>query len=84
MRSRIARVTMRVSVVVAGLPALLLVGMASAGATPATQAVAPDDPFESIFTPVGMTAIVLGVIGMVAGVFRRKKIEVQPENQRKT
>ncbi|WP_093413938.1 hypothetical protein [Saccharopolyspora flava] len=31
--------------------------------------------------PVGLSAVVLGVAGMVVGVFRKKKI--QPENQRK-
>ncbi|MFD0491225.1 hypothetical protein ACFQ0O_33990 [Saccharopolyspora spinosporotrichia] len=38
-------------------------------------------PLES-FGPVGSAAVVLGVVGMVAGVFRKKKI--QPENQRKS
>ncbi|RRO13251.1 hypothetical protein EIL87_24380 [Saccharopolyspora rhizosphaerae] len=31
--------------------------------------------------PVGLSAVTLGVAGMVVGVFRKKKI--QPENQRK-
>lgn len=61
----------------------LVTGTATAGAS-VRQAAAGDNPFESLSTPVGLTAVGLGVIGMVAGVFRRKKIEVQPENQRKS
>ncbi|GAB3295642.1 hypothetical protein GCM10027563_37220 [Parasphingorhabdus pacifica] len=61
-----------------------VVSTGSATASSTRQAVVQDSPFEALNTPVGLTAVGLGVIGMVAGVFRRKKIEVQPENQRKS
>lgn len=61
--------------------ALTSVGTASAQAV-AAQAVG-GSPLDSVGTPVGLSAVGLGVLGMVAGVFRRKKVPVQPENQRK-
>jgi hypothetical protein len=52
---------------------------ASAGPPLAVQ----DDPIASLGTPVGLAAVGFGVTGMVAGVLRRKKATIQPENQRK-
>jgi hypothetical protein len=86
-RSRIARVCTRVSGLVFGLiPALLITGATADRAEAETfeQVIAQDAPLESLGNPVALTAIGLGVAGMVAGVFRRKKTEVQPENQRKS
>jgi hypothetical protein len=59
----------------------LPVTAATAGAAPVVV-LAESDPLESLTAPVGLTAICLGVVGMVAGAFRKKKI--QPENQRKS
>ncbi|MER7014073.1 hypothetical protein ABT324_21850 [Saccharopolyspora sp. NPDC000359] len=65
-------------------------GTAIAAALPATATAATAEPLaltvrgplDSLATPVGLTAVGLGVVGMVAGAFRKKK--VHPENQRKT
>jgi hypothetical protein len=74
-------VVTRVSVLAAAAVAALLVTAGGAGATGVTVLAEPS-PLDSLATPVGLTAVGLGVIGMVAGVFRKKK--VQPENQRKS
>ncbi|PKW12704.1 hypothetical protein [Saccharopolyspora spinosa] len=80
MRSRISRVVTRVSVLGPAFAAVLL---ATAGvAAAADSTVLAGSPLESLSAPVGLTAVALGVAGMVAGMFRKKKI--QPENQRKT
>ncbi|SDZ41272.1 PEP-CTERM protein-sorting domain-containing protein [Saccharopolyspora shandongensis] len=79
MRSRISRVATRVSVLGAAAAAALLATAAAAAAEPTAQAAGA---LDSLSAPVGLTAIGLGVVGMVAGMFRKKKI--QPENQRKT
>ena len=85
MRSRKARISSRVSILVIGLAiAAGLVTTGTATGSTVWQLAVEDNPFESLSAPVGLTAVGLGVIGMVAGVFRRKKIEVQPENQRKS
>ena len=87
MRSRMARVRARVSVLTAVMASVLtvLISGGVAAADPAGQAKALDSsPLESLSTPVGLTAVGLGITGMVAGVLRRKKTTVQPENQRKT
>ncbi|WP_249124251.1 hypothetical protein [Saccharopolyspora erythraea] len=81
MRSRLACVCTRVSVLSAVLVTGLLVAGTTASAGARSTVVAQPSPLES-FGPVGSTAVVLGVVGMVAGVFRKKKI--QPENQRKS
>ncbi|WP_370591343.1 hypothetical protein [Saccharopolyspora montiporae] len=60
--------------------AVLVVTGTTAGASPAVRVVA-SGPLDSMRTPVGLTAVGLGILGMVAGAFRKKKI--QPENQRK-
>jgi hypothetical protein len=63
----------------------LMTGLASVG-TASAQAVAAqaagNGPLDAVGTPVGLSAVGLGVVGMVAGVLRRKKVPVQPENQR--
>lgn len=56
------------------------VGTASAEAVMAQAA--GSTPLESVGI-VGLVAVGLGVLGMVAGILRRKKVPVQPENQRK-
>lgn len=88
MRSRVSRVCGRGSARVLEVAGTALAGTALTGGTaqaaPHAQALAQATPLESLSTPVGLTAVVLGVVGMVAGVFRRKKTEVQPQNQRKT
>ncbi len=82
MRSRIARRSVRLSVVSAGVASVPMATATTAAAAPvhATLAQQPG-PLESLSTPVGLGAVGLGVAGMVAGVFRKKK--VHPENQRK-
>lgn len=80
MRSRISRVVTRVSVLGAALAAALLA--TAGGAAAADRAVLAASPLESLSAPVGLTAVVLGLVGMIAGMFRKKKI--QPENQRKS
>ncbi|MDA3625842.1 hypothetical protein [Saccharopolyspora oryzae] len=70
----------RVSVLCAAAGAASLVTATAAAADP--RAMAVSGPMDSLATPVGLTAVGLGVAGMVAGVFRKKK--VTPENQRKT
>jgi hypothetical protein len=81
-RSRIPRVVTRVSVLAAAAVAALLVTAGGAGAAGVTVLAAPPSPLDALAAPVGLTAVGLGVIGMVAGAFRKKK--VQPENQRKS
>lgn len=64
----------------------LATAMALAGTAAAqtfTAQAAGSSPLESLGTPVGLSAVGLGVVGMVTGVLRRKKVTVQPENQRK-
>lgn len=82
-RSRIAHVGARMSVVSAGLVAASVSAAPGAVATSThtTQVAAQVDPLDALGTPVGLGAVAFGVIGMVAGVFRKKKIH--PENQRK-
>lgn len=80
MRSRISRVCTRVTVLSTAAIAVLLVTGTTAGASPTVRTVA-SGPMDSMQTPVGLTAVGLGILGMVAGAFRKKKI--QPENQRK-
>jgi hypothetical protein len=85
-RSRAARVRTRVSVLMTGLVCALLASLAAAGSAAAdtvVEASADDTPMESLMTPVGLAAVGFGVVGMIAGVFRRKKTPVHPENQRK-
>ncbi|MDR7302622.1 hypothetical protein [Haloactinomyces albus] len=80
MRSRLARACTRVSVFVA----TMIIGTVTAGAATSEQYVrAQATPLESLSAPVGLAAVGLGVTGMLAGVFRRKKTAVQPENERK-
>ncbi|GAA2780813.1 hypothetical protein [Saccharopolyspora taberi] len=81
MRSRLACVCSRATVVGAGLVLGLLVTGATAGAAGSTTVLAQPGPLDSL-GPVGLVAVLLGIAGMVAGVFRKKKI--QPENQRKS
>ncbi|SEG94847.1 hypothetical protein SAMN02982929_06012 [Saccharopolyspora kobensis] len=80
MRSRISRVVTRVSALGAAVAAASLTTATAATAEPLALTVR--GPLDSLATPVGLTAVGLGVVGMVAGAFRKKK--VQPENQRKT
>jgi hypothetical protein len=60
-----------------------LVSAGTAGAQTFTAQAAGGGPLDSLGAPVGLSAIGLGVVGMVTGVLRRKKATVQPENQRK-
>ena len=84
MRSRMARVSARVSVPLCALFAAAT-GTATAGAAgTTTQVVAAQQYSVDSFGVVAVTTIVLGVVGMIVGVLRRKKVEVQPENQRKS
>lgn len=53
-------------------------------ASTTTQVAAQNSPLEALSAPVGLSAIGLGVVGMVTGALRRKKAAVQPENQRKS
>ncbi|NYI82700.1 hypothetical protein HNR68_001330 [Saccharopolyspora hordei] len=73
---------MRVSALGAVIAATVLATAAAATARPLALPSGPPGPLDSLATPVGLTAVGLGVVGMVAGAFRKKK--VQPENQRKT
>lgn len=82
MRSRLARMTTR-GLVLGVLLATAVLGTATAQAAGGHRVVAQGDPFDSMATPVGLAAVGLGVAGMITGVLRRKKVEVQPENQRK-
>ncbi|MGP4015509.1 hypothetical protein [Saccharopolyspora sp. 5N708] len=71
----------RVSALGAAVTAVLLATASGASAAGSTL-LAEASPLDKISTPVGLTAVGLGLAGMVAGVFRKKK--VQPENQRKS
>jgi hypothetical protein len=82
LRSPMGQVLARAFVPVAGLLAIV-VSAGTANAETVVVEAAGGNPLESLSTPVGLSAIGLGVAGMVAGMFRRKKATVQPENQRK-
>ncbi|MEU6130307.1 hypothetical protein ABZ805_14140 [Saccharopolyspora sp. NPDC047091] len=69
--------------VLAPLLAVAVLGTATAQAAGSGQVLAQGAPFVGAATPVGIAAIGFGIVGMLAGVLRRKKIEIQPENQRK-
>jgi len=58
-------------------------GTATAQAAGGHRVLAQSTPFDSLATPVGLAAVGFGIAGMITGVLRRKKVEVQPENQRK-
>lgn len=80
MGSRLARACARVFVFVAAM----LIGATTAGAATLEQHVqAQAAPLESLGAPVGLAAVGLGIVGMLAGAFRRRKAPVQPENERK-
>ncbi|WP_187351942.1 hypothetical protein [Allosaccharopolyspora coralli] len=83
MRSRMARMHARVSALAAGT-------VLGATFTGAAYAAPEEDPLaaaggalEALSAPVGLAAVGFGVTGMVAGVLRRKKTPVQPQNRRK-
>lgn len=59
-----------------------LVSAGTADAQTFTALAAGGGPLDSL-GPVGLSAIGLGVVGMVTGVLRRKKTPVHSENQRK-
>ncbi len=81
MRSRVARACARVSAV---LVPVLCGGTATAYAADGQALPEPQSgPLEALGGPVGLTAVVLGVIGMVVGAFRRKKAPTQPANERR-
>jgi hypothetical protein len=82
-RSRIARVCARVGVFVVGLSVAVVTAGTASAQTVVVEASADNNPFEALSAPVGLTAIGLGMVGLLAGIFRRKKTVVQPENQRK-
>ncbi|ASU80015.1 hypothetical protein CDG81_19055 [Actinopolyspora erythraea] len=63
---------------------LLTTGVPAQAATGAVQLRAQATPLDAFSTPVGVGAVVFGVIGMIAGTLRRKKAPVQPENQRRS
>ncbi|RCW38831.1 hypothetical protein DFQ14_11935 [Halopolyspora algeriensis] len=80
MGSRMTRACIRVFVLIA----TMFIGTATAGAATLEQHVqAQATPLESLGAPVGLAAVGLGITGMLAGAFRRKKATVQPENERK-
>lgn len=82
MRSRIHRLHTRACGLVLGsVLATLFLGASPAYA--AEKILGLDNPWESVSGPVGLTAVTLGMVGMAAGVLRRKK-EAQPQNQRKS
>lgn len=83
MRSRMARSALRVAVPSAGLVAAMSSSAVVAQASTTHNLATANGPLETLSAPVGLSAIGLGVVGMVAGVLRRKKAEIQPENQRK-
>ena len=83
MRSRMARAALRVTVPFTGLVVAMSGGAVAAEASTTHNLATANGPLETLSAPVGLSAIGLGVVGMVAGVLRRKKAEVQPENQRK-
>ncbi len=80
MRSRILR-SVQLSGIAVGVLTLLLSTASVANAAPAAV-LAQATPCDLLRAPVGVTAIGLGIVGMVAGAFRKKK--VQPENERRT
>jgi hypothetical protein len=81
LRSPVGRVSAGMVMVGTGLVTAL--GSAgTAGAQAVAAQAAASTPFDSVGTPVGLSAVGLGVLGMVAGVLRRKKVPVHPENQR--
>jgi hypothetical protein len=82
-QSRIARMCARVGALVFGLLAAVVTAGTASAQTVVVEASANSNPLDTLSAPVGMTALVLGVVGMLAGIFRRKKAVVQPENQRK-
>ncbi|PRW63802.1 hypothetical protein [Actinopolyspora mortivallis] len=41
-------------------------------------------PMETLSPQVGIIAVVFGVLGMIVGALRRKRVPVQPENQRRS
>lgn len=79
MRSQLARAGTRVVLLVV----TMLGGSATANAATGEAVVAQATPLDALGAPVGVAAVGLGVTGMVAGVLRRKKVAVQPENERK-
>lgn len=75
----------RVGAAVAMLGTGLLTALVSAGTADAhtfTTLAAGGGSLDSL-APVGLSAIGLGVVGMVTGVLRRKKAPAHPDNQRK-
>lgn len=82
MRSRFARMTTR-GLLLGLLLATSALGTATAQAAGGHRVLAQSTPFDSLATPVGLAAVGFGIAGMITGVLRRKKVEVQPENQRK-
>lgn len=65
------------------LVVMLAAGSATARAASAVpRPLAQSAPLDMLGAPVGLTAVLLGVVGMATGVLRRRK-PVQPENQRR-
>ncbi|WP_344127818.1 hypothetical protein [Saccharopolyspora halophila] len=62
--------------------AIVLLPVTAGLASAATQNAVAVGPSDALRAPVGLTAVGLGLAGMVVGAFRKKK--VQPENQRKS
>lgn len=85
MRSRMARMHARASALVAGtVLGGTLTGTATAQAAPDESPLAvAGGALEALSAPVGLAAVGFGITGMVAGVLRRKKTPVQPQNRRK-
>ncbi|NYH78418.1 heme/copper-type cytochrome/quinol oxidase subunit 2 [Actinopolyspora biskrensis] len=63
---------------------LLTGGVSAHAAVPEHHSQAQATPLDALSTPVGLVTVVLGVTGMLVGALRRKKVPVQPENQRRT
>ncbi|WP_157405401.1 hypothetical protein [Actinopolyspora halophila] len=77
--------TARVGACLSALVLTLFAGGVSAhAAVPEYHSQAQATPLDALSAPVGLVTLVLGVTGMLAGALRRKKVPVQPENQRRT
>lgn len=59
-------------------------GATTAHAATSQHVEAQATPLDALSAPVAAAALGLGLAGMVVGVLRRKKVPVQPENQRKS
>ncbi|WP_019852987.1 hypothetical protein [Actinopolyspora mortivallis] len=73
-----------VAVSLSTLVLTLLTGGVARAATSETVSGAAAGPMETLSPQVGVIAVVFGVLGMIVGALRRKRVPVQPENQRRS